>query len=135
MHLLLSARGDASATEVWRRYAELERWQTWSPQIHSVDVDGEPVSDEHPVRIAPGLRGQVRSRVGLSVLFEVTDVDAARRSWTWSVRLGLIRLRMTHEVHERGDSTETTLELSGPAPIVLAYAPAARWALGRLVRS
>ena len=44
---------------------------------------------------------------------------------------------MTHVVLTVTDAAEkatTTLEISGPAPIVLGYLPVARIALGRLVR-
>jgi len=43
-------------------------------------------------------------------------------------------LVLHHEVVTQGTGSRTTLDISGPAPIVVGYAPIARIALSRLVR-
>ena len=40
----------------------------------------------------------------------------------------------THRVVPEGSGCRTTLEMAGPLPVLLGYAPLARLALGRLVR-
>ena len=44
-------------------------------------------------------------------------------------------MTLDHGVEPAGTGTRTTLAVDGPAPVVLAYVPLARVALGRLVRS
>ena len=69
--------------------------------------------------------------------FEVREVDEPTRTWTWRVRLapgGLVRLHLEHGVEAHEDGSATWLHVTGPAPVVLAYAPLARLAMTRLVR-
>ncbi len=105
---------------MWEAYAEPARWHEWAPQIRSV----RPLE-----RIHPGLNGEVEGLLGVRVRFEVTEVDEAAGRWTWRVQVGPARLTITHEVAE----SRTAVDIDGPAPIVLAYAPVARLALSRLV--
>ena len=80
------------------------------------------------------MRGTVHALLGVSVRFEVTEVDEARRRWAWLVRLPLLTLRLEHTVEPwRASGTRTGLVVEGPAPVVLAYVPVARLALHRLV--
>jgi hypothetical protein len=144
----LRAIGPAPASTVWRRYTHFQQWPGWSPQIRAVHTD--------TAHIAPGVRGSVESVVGLSVAFVVEDVDPERRSWSWRVRLGPVRVRLRHDVLPRttgartgartgvgtgtrtgagtGVGTETRLVMQGPLLALIAYAPLARLALRRLVR-
>ncbi|MFE0774422.1 SRPBCC family protein [Streptomyces sp. NPDC058861] len=122
----LRAAGPAPVEDVWARYAVPALWPTWSPQIRTVRADG--------VRIAPGMRGEVVSFLGVSVGFVVESVDEERRRWTWRVALGPVRLRLRHAVLARPAGSATTLRIEGPAVALAAYAGPARWALGRLVR-
>ncbi|MDQ1034086.1 hypothetical protein QFZ75_000502 [Streptomyces sp. V3I8] len=136
----LRAIGPAPAGTVWRRYTHFQQWPGWSPQIRAVHTD--------TAHIAPGVRGSVESVVGLSVAFVVEDVDPERRSWSWRVRLGPVRVRLRHDVLPRttgartgvgtgagtGVGTETRLVMQGPLLALIAYAPLARLALRRLVR-
>ena len=71
----------------------------------------------------------------MRVPFEVLAVDEGRREWTWRVRAAFVTLELVHAVRERPDGgADTTLEVTGPAAVVLAYTPVAQLALRRLVR-
>ncbi len=121
----LAASGEADPSEVWERYVRPRRWAQWSPQIRGVDYRG--------ARLRPGTRGRVHGLAGVGLPFEVGEVDAARRHWTMVVPIGPARLRLDHGVLPHGRGTKTWLRITGPLPVVVAYAPAAWWALRRLV--
>jgi hypothetical protein len=123
--LSVSASGSATPAQAWERYADPRRWSQWAPQIRRVDTAGE--------RIVAGLRGRVVGPLGVAVSFVVDDVDEDARSWNWSVRFGLIRLRLRHDIEPSGSGARTRLWVSGPLPVVAAYLPVAGWALRRLV--
>lgn len=154
MRLVLRARGAAAPRVAWERYADPGLWPTWSPQISAVDVDGaEPA---RPPRLRAGLAGTaaglpVLGRPLLAVRFVVEDVDEAARRWVWTVEprraaVGLprrlqrwARMRLVHAVTARpgaraGAGSATTLEMTGPAPVLLGYALPAWVALRLLVR-
>jgi hypothetical protein len=125
--LTLHATGPVDPAEVWERYAVPGRWPEWSPQITGVDVPSE--------RLVAGAAGRVRGRFGVAVPFRVDDVDEAGRRWAWTVHVGPVRLRLLHWVRSAPDGGATTgLRITGPAPLVLGYAPLAHLALRRLVR-
>jgi len=125
--LTLHATGTAPPAEVWERYAVPARWSGWSPQITGVEFPED--------RLTAGVPGRVLGPLGVAVPFTVEDVDEAARRWSWRVVVGPLRVRLLHWVVDGpGAGTTTGLRLSGPAPLVLGYAPAARLALGRLVR-
>lgn len=124
----VSARGPASPDVAWERYADLDRWPEWAPQITGVDAPAR--------RLRPGLRGTVRAVGVVPVGFEVLDVDEAARTWSWRVRVGPITLELTHGVE--GDplqdvGTRTWLRTAGWPPVVLGYTPLAFVALHFLV--
>ena len=121
MRTRIEATGPATAHDMWEAYAEPTRWRGWAPQIRAV----RPLE-----RIRPGLRGEVEGLLGVRVRFEVTAVDEAARRWTWRVGVGPATLTISHEVADG----RTAVELDGPAPVVVAYAPVARLALARLVQ-
>ncbi|RBY75980.1 SRPBCC family protein [Blastococcus sp. TF02-09] len=126
--MTVHATGTAPPAEVWERYAVPARWPGWSPQITGVEFPAD--------RLAPGLGGRVRGPLGVAAPFTVEEVDEAARRWSWRVAVGPLRVRLLHWVGEApGGGTTTGLRLSGPAPLVLGYAPVARLALGRLVRA
>lgn len=142
--LTLRARGDAPPDLVWERYADLDLWRTWSPQIERVQLDpGEGVEPDG-VRLRAGLEGVVHGPVGIAVRFRVTAVDEGALTWSWRVRPAPggriplpVALDLDHAVLALDDGSETTLTITGAlhaAPLVLGYAPLARLALGRLVR-
>lgn len=125
----LRTRGDADPDTAWERYADPDLWSTWSPQIQRVDLDAP--------RLVPGARGTVRAGLlpwpTLPVPFRVLEVDEPGRTWAWTVRLGPVGLRLEHGVVPEPGGSATWLTVHGPAPVVAAYAPLARLALGRLV--
>ena len=122
----ISATGNLDPGGAWERYARLSEWTEWSPQIRWVEATEG--------RLAPGLTGTVHGLCGVRAGFEVLSVDEALRTWSWRVRRGPVELLLHHAVMAHDSGTETTLEINGPAPAVLAYAPIAEVALRRLVR-
>jgi hypothetical protein len=69
------------------------------------------------------------------VSFAVTAVDAKRRRWSWNALFGPFRLSFDHGVEAQGAGSGTWLTMHGPLPILVLYAPFARFALHRLVRT
>ena len=106
---------------MWAAYADTSMWRTWAPQIRRV----EPLGPIHP-----GMRGTVDGPFGARARFEVTAVNDSQGHWSWNVRVGPARLVIDHAVSDG----VTSVDIDGPAPVVLAYAPVARLALARLVR-
>ena len=127
MRLSLHVTGKADPAATWHRYADLDAWTQWSPQIrrvdtgpvHDVGVDDYSEADDDqeqealddqessprtigtdpaPRRIAPGLRGVVVGPVGVQVPFEVLAVDEAAMTWTWRVRAASAELTLDHSV-------------------------------------
>ena len=123
----LRVTGPALPAVVWERYADPAAWPTWSPQIRSVTYAGD--------RLRQGGAGVVHGPVGVRVRFAVTAWNEALRTWSWLATWGPVRLELTHGVEPAGDGTAATLTVTGPAPVVLAYLPVARLALGRLTET
>jgi hypothetical protein len=124
--LTVRAQGPAGPADVWEAYADPQRWSEWAPHIRRVEAIG---------RLRPGLTGQLFSVVRVPVSFEVIDVDARRRRWSWKAAVGPVRLRFDHGVDPRGAGSATWLTMHGPLGLLLLYAPVARLALHRLVRA
>ena len=124
VRVTLSATGPVPAAEAWRRYARLELWPTWSPQLRRTEPGGV---------LTPGLTGRVYGPLGVHADFTVDRVDVPARCWAWTVRRGPLTVRLTHGVRSTTAGSRTWLLLDGPAPVVLGYAPLARYALHRLV--
>jgi hypothetical protein len=123
----LSATGPLPAAEAWERYALPRRWPEWSPQITRVEM---PVD-----RITPEVKGKLYAPGGFSLNFTIDAVDERARTWAWTIRVAVIKLRLEHWVEEGDDGGSVAgLRTTGPAPIVAAYAPLAQVALDRLVR-
>lgn len=121
----LSAAGDATPEQAWDRYADPSRWAQWAPQISRVECD-EP-------RLVTGMTGRVIGPLGVAVRFVVDDADHASRTWSWTVHTGPVELRLHHAVREDRRGCATSLRVEGPLPVVVPYAPLARYALTRLV--
>ena len=127
MKISIGATGPADPQVVWDRYVHPDRWSEWSPQITAVNYPADEISD--------GGRGTVNGPCGIGLDFEILHVDSENRCWTWRVKPVGVELVMTHAVLAQDGGTRTTLEIHGPLPIIVGYAPIARIALGRLVRS
>lgn len=125
--LVVSAQGAADPAQAWDRYTIPSRWAQWSPQISDVVVTNPDR------RVEVGTRGVVRGPAGVTVAFEVTEVDPTRRRWTWRVHAGLVPLLLGHGVDPTANGSRAWVRITGALPVVLAYAPLARLALGRLV--
>lgn len=115
---------------MWRRYADPGLWSTWAPHIHGVDY--------RLTRLQADVSGTVCGPLGLRVPFTIADVDEASKTWAWTVHLRLrdrtvVTVALAHGVEKRGEGCETWLRLDGAWPVVMGYAPIARYALGRLV--
>jgi uncharacterized protein YndB with AHSA1/START domain len=123
----LAVTGAAPPDLVWAGYLQPARWPGWSPQIRAVDYPH--------AELAAGTAGVVRGPCALAVPFEILDVDPENRSWTWRVHPPAVgALTLAHGVESAGRGTRTTLDITGPALVVLAYLPVATLALRRLVR-
>jgi uncharacterized protein YndB with AHSA1/START domain len=71
------SREIASPPEVvWRLLTHVDEWPRWGPTVAGGEVPGGV--------IGPGARGTVRTVLGVSLPFEVTDFVPGR-SWAWSV--------------------------------------------------
>ena len=123
----LHATGPVDPAEAWERYAVPARWPEWAPQITGVETTVD--------RLVAGAAGRVRGPLAIAVPFRVEEVDEAARRWTWQVHVGPVRLGLLHWVQPAPDGGATTgLRITGPAPVVVGYAPAALLAIRRLVR-
>jgi Polyketide cyclase / dehydrase and lipid transport len=123
----LEVTGPLDPQAVWERYAVPARWSQWSPQISGVEMSAP--------RLVTGATGKVHGPLGVALPFVVDAVDEAARRWTWTVKLGLVKIRLEHWVTDGPDGGTTTgMRAHGPGPLVAVYAAPARVALGRLVR-
>ena len=61
---------------VWQLLTEFRHWPAWGPSVREVDSSS--------VRVAPGVRGRVRTPVGIWLPFVITAVEPGR-SWNWRV--------------------------------------------------
>jgi hypothetical protein len=122
----VSASGALDPEVAWERYASPSAWPSWAPQIRRVECAQD--------RLTPGLTGRVHGLIGVTADFEVLSVDEMLRTWSWRVRSGPVTLTLHHAVLAVDDGTQATLEIDGPALVVLPYAPIAEVALRRLVR-
>jgi hypothetical protein len=130
----LRATGPLPADEAWERYADLDRWSHWAPQISGVSVTSPDTR-----RLVTGLRGTVRAAGVVHLPFEVTAVDEAARTWSWRIGAGPVTLHLDHGVEdarvEDGPRvrSRTWLRTTGPVLVVLPYAPLALVALHSLL--
>ena len=123
----LEATGPLDPRSAWERYAVPSRWPEWSPQISRVEMSAP--------RLVPGATGKVHAPLGVSIPFTVDSVDEPTRRWSWTVKVGLLKMRLEHWVADGpGGGTTTGLRVNGPGPLVAAYAAPAQLALERLVR-
>jgi hypothetical protein len=122
----VEASGPLDPAAVWERYAVPASWPDWLPQITSVDLSTP--------RLSAGATGRLHAPMGVSIPFTVDRVDEDARTWSWTIRVGLLKLRLEHWVESAADGGTTTgMRVSGPGPLVAAYTGQARAALERLV--
>lgn len=105
----LSARGDVSAQTAWERYARPELWATWSPQIRGVETDAE--------RLYVGATGTVLGPVGIRVTFVVDSFEEESKRWSWTARLGPIRIVLNHGVDAEPGGCSTSLRAQAAWPV------------------
>jgi hypothetical protein len=118
--------GPLDAGAVWERYAVPGSWPDWLPQITSVDLSTP--------RLAPGAKGKLHAPMGVSIPFTVDTVDEAARTFAWTIRVGLLKLRLENWVSAGTDGGSVAgMRVNGPGPLVGAYAGQAQAALERLV--
>ncbi len=113
----VTRRIDAPAAAVWEQLAHTRHWPAWGPTVAAV----EPEDTE----VRMGLRGTVRTPVGVPVPFEVTAVEPGRR-WAWRVA-GIPAT--DHLVEPDGDGCLATIRIPTWAPF---YAPVCRAGLRRI---
>ncbi|MBM6405300.1 SRPBCC family protein [Phycicoccus sp. CSK15P-2] len=123
--LRVAATGAVTPEHAWARYTEPRRWPSWAPHLREVDYPHEVVQQ--------GTSGRVTGVAGVVALFTVESVDHDARRWSWQVRSGGVHVRFEHGVDPAEDGCEAWLVGHALWPVLLAYAPLARWALGRLV--
>ena len=111
---------------VWERYAVPGSWPDWLPQITGVDLSTP--------RLSPGAKGKLHAPMGVSIPFVIDSVDEAGRTFGWTIRIGLLKLRLQNWVHDGPDGGSVAgMRVNGPGPLVSAYAGQAQGALEKLV--
>ena len=122
---------DVPAEAVWQALIDVRQWPRWGPSVSGARIDGGSGAGGH--LIGPGSTGRVRTAVGVSLPFEITDYEVTEasgvRRWAWKVA-GVAATG--HRVEPAGPhSCRAVIEVPVWAP---AYAPLCRVALGRLGR-
>ncbi|KQW47962.1 hypothetical protein ASC77_16305 [Nocardioides sp. Root1257] len=125
--MLVEASGTAHPDAVWRRFTHPSQWSSWASQIRDVRTD------DPEVRV--GGTGRVIGPGPVAVDYEVVEVDAGLRAWSWEVVLGPARVRMRHYVlPTAAGGSRAVMQVHGPSAVPgQAYRPLARAALRRLV--
>jgi Polyketide cyclase / dehydrase and lipid transport len=122
----LEVTGRRDPAAVWERYAIPGSWPEWLPQIERVDLSTP--------RLAAGATGKLHAPMGVSIPFTVDSVDEDGRTFAWTIRIGLLKLRLENWVHDGPDGGAAAgMRVSGPGPLVSAYAGQAQASLERLV--
>jgi hypothetical protein len=123
----IEATGPLDPAAVWERYAVPSAWPDWLPQVSRVELSTP--------RIAAGATGRLHVARGVALPFSVDSVDEDARRWSWTIRVGLLKLRLEQWVTPAPDGGTTAgMQASGPGPLVAGYVGPAQTALDRLVR-
>lgn len=77
MHLWTRRTIAADPAAAWDLLTDLDRWPEWGPSITGATLDA-------PGRFETGATGTMRTVVGATLAFELTDVVDAHR-WSWDV--------------------------------------------------
>jgi hypothetical protein len=122
----LEVPGPRDPAVVWERYAVPASWPEWLPQITGVDLSTP--------RLSPGATGKLHAPMGVSIPFTVDSVDEEGRRFSWTIRVGLLKLRLENWVQDGPDGGAVAgMRVNGPGPLVSAYAGQAQASLERLV--
>jgi uncharacterized membrane protein len=100
---------NAAASNVWRTYADVERWPEWTASVRSVRY-------EHGDTLESGARVRIEQPKLPKAAWEVTQVEPGR-SWTWVSRAPGIRTTAIHTVEPINEQTtrvQQTLVQDGP---------------------
>ena len=111
---------DAPGTQLWALLTDLDAWPRWGPSVRRASMAADA--------LGTGVRGKVRTALGVSLPFEVTDFEPETR-WAWRVA-GVPAT--DHRVEALGDARcRVSFGVAWPATPYLAVC---RVALGRLER-
>jgi hypothetical protein len=94
----------ASPSAAWRVLVDLDAWPTWGPSVRSARLD--PPHTE----LALGATGTVRTALGVSLPFVITEFEPGRR-WSWTVA-GVPATR--HWVEPQEDDTRARIGMAVP---------------------
>lgn len=112
----------ASAESVWQVLVDLDAWPRWGPSVSAARS-----TNRRP--LGAGVAGTLRTSVGVSVPFEVTEFVDGRR-WAWKVA-GVDAT--SHEVTSRGDGCVLTFGVPWWAPGYLVVCAVALARIDRMV--
>jgi Polyketide cyclase / dehydrase and lipid transport len=122
----LHASGPLPADAVWERFAVPGRWPEWEEQVQRVDLATE--------RLTPGATGRLHVGYGVALPFTVEAVDEAARRFAWTVKVGLLKLRLELSVAPApGGGSTAVMTANGPGPLVAGYAGRSQASLQRAV--
>ncbi len=88
---------DANADDVWRIYADVERWPEWTKSVRSARY-------EQGDALKPGARVRIQQPKLPTAVWEVHDIEPGRR-WTWIARGPGVRTTAIHTVEPVGAHT------------------------------
>ncbi len=120
MRLGVSRLVRAPPEEAWALISCTETWPEWGPTVSAV----EPAD----ATIALGMRGRVRTPLGIWLPFRITEFDPPR-SWAWSV---LSVPATSHVVAPARGGCRVSFAVPGPASA--AYLGVCRVALERIAK-
>jgi hypothetical protein len=95
---------DASPDRVWAVMRDAERWPEWTASVTRVRISGGG-----PLR--PGARAWIKQPKFPPALWQVTELDDARRFFTWVSRAPGMLVTARHGVDPRPGGCRATLSL------------------------
>jgi len=117
MKIGVESEMDALPEDVWNLMVDTKRWKDWKPSVNGVESSGR--------YIRKGTTGEIETRIGVSLPFEVTEYDEGKY-WLWDIaRIGATG----HRVEPVPGGTRVTLEVPVYAA---AYAPVCRRSLDKI---
>jgi ligand-binding SRPBCC domain-containing protein len=108
-----SVEVDAPMPEVWKIYADVQRWSEWTPSIDRVTPIGE-------TGIEIGHRFEIKQPRFPKLVWEVTEVDPGA-SWTWRQRSFGSTVTAAHELISLGSDrtlVRQRIEQRGPLGVI-----------------